>query len=484
MTTADAPAAVVTRRPGIVRRLLDRANPVLVRYVRQQLRSRAFIVVFSLVLAIATLCALSVAGQVSLGDTGAAPALLGLLSATWTFAVWVFEPVSVFRAVARERDDNTWDLLRLTGLSPGRFLRGIMLASVLQGLLYMAAIAPFFMMAYLLRGIDLVTVALALVLIPVAGWCASAGAIGLACLGYTKGLRTALTALVAVTCGIIWFMSLTMWLNFEHIGFAFVFFGIGEDGVFIALDFAVFWVATCLVLGAALLRHPSANRATGPRVLAFLIPLDVAVVAFASDPLASHELFGVTGIVAGLCAFVLGIFAVAEDFAVTPRQARDTARMRWFQLPVLFAPGGARGRVAFAVLSALAVVFGALSEQDDVLAVTLGLASYAAIVMALGDLVGRRLYRSTVTTPFGRRVATVIVLAVLTFLAVAGMGLGPKSPLGLLSPLPGLWLLGDRGSDYVAIVLVPGVVAWITMIAFGARQTLTRDPHAGAPGGR
>src|SRR5262249_1830468 len=67
-------------------------------------------------------------------------------------------PYSAYRSMAREREEETWVLLTLTGLGPRRILRGKMGSFMLQGILYTSAAAPFLLFSYFLNGIDLVTI--------------------------------------------------------------------------------------------------------------------------------------------------------------------------------------------------------------------------------------------------------------------------------------------------------------------------------------
>jgi len=481
-TPAAVPPAAPPRakRPGVLERFAEwtseRSNPIVVRYARQQLRSRGFIILFSTVLGFATLFAITVgatAAERSEGD--AALTLFGLLAAIWAFAVWVFEPIAAFRATANERDEKTWDLVRLTGLSPGRLIWGMFLASVLQGLLYGAAIAPFLVMAYLLRGISLDEILFVLFLIPVAGWCASAGAIFLGSVSSTKGARNALGVLVAIVAGFIWFSTLTVWLNFDFTGH-FVLSGlIDGPGVVLLSNFAVIWIGAMLVLGGTVLRHPASNRSTAPRLYAWLVFLNGVVWSlFVGDPFISEALT-VAAFFGALAAFLLGIFAITEDYTITPRQYRETRHMRPWQLPIIFAPGAARGRAAYlALVAAIAAVVAVAYALDDgggrlrePMVFTILICAHGTLLITICDAIARKTQR--LDNPVMRRVLFVSVFASLAFIGSVITSLaGDRDPIAALTPIPGMWIIADRPGRFeeqlLLIVIAGGAAALILLI--------------------
>lgn len=144
--------------------LAERTNPIVVKEVRQGLRQRLFVVFFTLMLVSCVVISLIAfaasdgneprAGQVTFG------AYFFSLGAVEFFII----PYSAYRSMAREREDETWVLLTLTGLGPRRILAGKILSFVLQGFLYMSAAAPFLIFSYFLNGIDLPTILVVLLL--------------------------------------------------------------------------------------------------------------------------------------------------------------------------------------------------------------------------------------------------------------------------------------------------------------------------------
>lgn len=141
----------------------DRLNPLVVKEVRQGLRTRVFWVCFSLLLV-----ACLVLSLVAYANTqGASYSREGR---TYFFSFFVclgvvhfgVIPFNAYRSLAREREDETWVLLLLTGLGPRRILRGKMASFLVQAALYASAVGPFLLFSYFLNGIDLPTILMVL----------------------------------------------------------------------------------------------------------------------------------------------------------------------------------------------------------------------------------------------------------------------------------------------------------------------------------
>ncbi len=191
----------------------NRANPMLVRCIRQELRSKTFLGVFVLLLVVAAIAEITSAAAASdRANAQVGAALFSVLGWSWTLVV-VIQAMSTFQAVIRERNEDTWDLLDLTGMGPRPVLRGLLLANLVQGQLYTAALAPFLVMAYLLRGIDLLTIACALVIVPLAGIAASTLAVFLASIGNGKPARAFFGGLLGLGLMAVWLVSAAAWFD-------------------------------------------------------------------------------------------------------------------------------------------------------------------------------------------------------------------------------------------------------------------------------
>lgn len=498
-TPPDLPAG--SDREGffgrLVTRTADRANPVLVRYVRQQLRSRGFLLLFTLMLVAAAIFSMVFGGEAAHESIEGAAALrvFGVLVGTWTFAVWVFEPLSAFRAITMERDDSTWDLIRLTGVRPNTLIRGMLQASLVQNILHAAAIAPFLVMAYLLRGIDLMFLVCVLGFIPIAGMAASAGAIFAGCLGVTKATRAVLGVALALCCVVIWIASIGFWT--EPDAYRAWKFAWNEAHIVIPLilNLMMAWLVLMTVLSAAMIKPVASNRSTTPRLTVFLLLLNMLAWFVFSEPDRLHKTLPVFCVLGVLGTLGMGMFAVTEDYALSPRQARWIRGARWWQLPDIFGPGGARGRIAFVVLGLIVLAIGAtpiISEdrrwirRGHPLLVAWITWCYGALVLFVGDALARGPLKRRAPSARHRRAAVMLLLVGLTLLAtIAGvMTKRGDNMLTLLSPIPGVWAVTEssRYRDAVGVLSVLGGAATLAFAFQGLRlklRTIRRDPLEG-----
>src|SRR3954469_2441243 len=139
----------------------DRLNPILVKETRQALKSFQFTVTFILLL---IACWIVTMGGVALVGPRIFYAAEGGSLMLWYYGILAFPlavvvPYAAFRSLAAEREDNTYDLLSITALNPRQIVSGKLGSSVVQMGVFFSAIMPCLAFTYLLRGIDLPTIA-------------------------------------------------------------------------------------------------------------------------------------------------------------------------------------------------------------------------------------------------------------------------------------------------------------------------------------
>lgn len=143
--------------------MLDRLNPVLLKELRQMVRSRSLVV--SLLFFLGALMAMS-AGMLALASSSAAKnavpdglpvgmicffIVYGFLGFITTLVI----PFSVLNRIARERESGRADLQYSTPLPPRAFVDGKALCGAVTGAFFVFAALPFMLLAYLLRGVGL-----------------------------------------------------------------------------------------------------------------------------------------------------------------------------------------------------------------------------------------------------------------------------------------------------------------------------------------
>lgn len=457
-------------------RLGEVVGPIVVKEVRQGLRARVFAIFFGLLLLGCLVVALVAAAEfdrrtnVDLG-----PDYFRLFLAALGVVEFFVIPYTAFRAMSREREDETWVLLVLTGLGPRRIVRGKVSSALAQGLLYASACAPFVLFSYYLNGIDLPTVLVALVM-----------SMAWSCLLVCFGVAAATQAHSRVGRALVHFLVLGVMLGATAGGIAFAAF-FAEEGGRLLLDKAGFrafcaghvvwslstaWVAS---EGAASgLALPSENSAKGPRLaltvqvlLAMLIAGLVASVIDSTD--ARGAMAGSLATSAYLC--FAGLFAVSERDGYPPVFARTGAAFR---------PGAARSFMLIVVLLALCTAgWGAIyaASGTDAKAWRILLASplfvvlYLSLGVLLGRLSGLKGFGEPIATRAGFAVAAAFGIGAPMFLSVlAGHGAGHKE-LNHLNPILGIGNINgsERGATTLRLVgvcaLLFGFLAWTVLSA-------------------
>ncbi len=149
----------------------DRINPILVKETRQALKSRQFVVTFSLLLF--TALAWTIAGSLSMMPqiytTPSASRMLIGYYIVLAIPMLLVVPLAAYRSLEGEIDDGTLELLSITTLSPRQIVLGKLASASLQMLLYFIALFPCVAYAYTLRGVDLPTVMILMAVLLVAG---------------------------------------------------------------------------------------------------------------------------------------------------------------------------------------------------------------------------------------------------------------------------------------------------------------------------
>ncbi len=490
---------------GLLDRIGERANPILVRIVRQELRSRAFIGVFVVLLVAAMIASIVVGTFSDQAEEGmAARGLFGVLAWAWWFALVVVQPTVTFLTVANERNEDTWDLVELTGMRPRKVLAGLLTASVVQSILYTSALAPFMLLSYLLRGLDLGTIVIVLLLVPLHGVAASTLAAFCACLGNNKATRALLAVLLIIGLVMLWLGMASMFFSLQtlyRLGIevdirrwdASVWAGVGSY-----LNAWLAFITTMLVLSSALLTFRAADRSSGPRLLWYGLWFNGLAWTLIASWLDSGDdlgeflaVFGFGGLLWAMC---LGLFSLSEDYEISPRQARAiTAPKLWMRpLTWLFGPGAARGRWAYLVLASLSAAVclvgwllvstsstttRSTTFVEELIVRCWALYCYAAILFVICDRLYRGPLRALFPTPPLRRGMTILAMAVIALVPLLALvlidtSLVDSSAFAALSPIGGMVLfdkdLGAASGTYL-LVSALGIAATAVLMIEGCR---------------
>jgi len=138
----------------------ERINPIVVKEVRQSLKSKQFTVSFGLTL-IAAVGWTLIAVSLMVPRIYFVPAGIQLLTGYFCilqFPLMIIIPFSAFRSLTTETEDSTFELLSISALSAWQIVLGKMTSAMLQILLYLSALAPCIVLTYLLRGVSLFSI--------------------------------------------------------------------------------------------------------------------------------------------------------------------------------------------------------------------------------------------------------------------------------------------------------------------------------------
>ncbi len=131
----------------------DNLDPVLVKEVRQGLRSKKFIVPFLLAqLALLIAVGVEVLEITALGTRETGELIFWIVLVLFVMALI---PLTGLWAVASEYNGSQFELLRLSGLSRWRIIRGKWLSLMLQSLLVILSSVPYLLLRYLIGGLEL-----------------------------------------------------------------------------------------------------------------------------------------------------------------------------------------------------------------------------------------------------------------------------------------------------------------------------------------
>jgi ABC-type transport system involved in multi-copper enzyme maturation permease subunit len=488
-------SAPVAEAAPLLQRLGDRLNPLVVKEVRQGLRTRVFWVCFALMLVACLM--LSLTAYANARDAGFSTHGRGYFFAYYVclgLVHFFIIPYSAYRSLAREREDETWVLLVLTGLGPRRILRGKVTSFLVQAALYASAVGPFLLFSYYLNGIDLPSILLVLVLggawltfLTVLGVCAATLADG-------RMGRAFVHFLVLGVLG----MGL-----FQGLGGAF---GLSEEGErllrdddFIALLVGGVWAMLgygwlLFEAAAARLSLPTEDYARGPRRAMALHLLLSGVLVWVLWEMQNRmqPISTVAAVGGSLHLVATGLFVVTD----VDGQARSLrAKTRPWSL---LRPGALRGLRFTLGLFLVWTLFCAglhhFSRNSDpneraLLYVIVSVAAYSVLYLSLALVVGRLPRSNRLSSPAAVRVLFFVLVGFAStlpplFSLLMDMD-GSDGLMNLLNPVVGPVNFGTHNAHTTGDKMTAGLLGFVVVVAllaaFAADRTLAeREKRAHA----
>jgi len=451
--------------------IADRLNPIVLKELRQGLKTRSFIATFLGLQALMVVSMMIYFAGVATdaGETGFADGffwfMLGLM-------LLLFMPLRAFQALHEEIKGNTLEMLFLTRMSSWNIAFGKWLALLMQVGLLVCAVLPYLVIRYFLGSVDVTADLLQLFLQVVSSSLLVALGVGLS--GWTSKLLRGLTIFGALTS--LYMLPLALF-GFSSSGGGGMFTFWGWADVLVWLSVVILAMLFFVEYGASQIAPPAENHALRKRTLAFAIVgvllLFSLLTGGAAAPLGVGMVILIPVMIDALCEPLVGIPSLY-------RPLRKIGPLRW-----LLYPGWPCGLLAVGVLFVLSAVSATLIEgKSEVMVVCLVAFNFLLFPFFLIRLIPP-LSRRPLPVYILLQVFSGFCLMFLVFLDESSLWSSTDGVLTHLIPLLALYeMLEESGDTMTAGLLsVPTIMMFLVMLVvarkpFSHMQALSREPSA------
>ncbi len=212
--------ATLDARLSFIERLSDLVNPILVKEMRQAVKSRSFLWPFALMLIAALGWSYYSAARIlsASGESAVSWVFSGFVTILSVPAI-IFVPYVAYQGVGAERQNATLELVWITSLTGRQIVLGKFWAAVMQLISYLSALAPCVAFTYLLRGIDIISILLTLYYICLASAVLTSLAILLATVFRNAYVSVTMSAALLVLLVLAFFglvSTIMSWIAFQN----------------------------------------------------------------------------------------------------------------------------------------------------------------------------------------------------------------------------------------------------------------------------
>ena len=349
-----------TQFEALLDRLGDRLNPILVKEARQAMKSRQFVVTFSLLLIFGWIwTVIFIAfGLPAIFYAPVGPGVLTGYYVVLSIPLLIVVPYAAFRSLAAEREDGTYELLSITTLSARQIVAGKLGSALLQMMVYYSALAPCIAFTYLMRGIDVITIGLFLTYTFLASLLLSIFGLTMATVTRSRHWQVLLSVVFVMALlifGLIWDISiLSIIMEAGELPYDDIDFWVAN---LCGLSFYAPFALLLFMIAAGQITFASENRSTPIRAV-LLVPSLLLVGWFvyfwirfdADEPLLIVVCF------LGAYWAICGAFLTGETAQLSPRAMRQLPQSLAGRMTFTwFNPGSGTGYM-FAVLNLLAAL--------------------------------------------------------------------------------------------------------------------------------
>ncbi|MDM8548501.1 hypothetical protein QUF72_00645 [Desulfobacterales bacterium HSG2] len=145
----------------VIEKIDDNLNPIMVKELRQAVRSRFVAGILMICLLTLLTAMLAFIGETALdkgGSLGMGRRAFSFLFPVFMVPSMIFVPVYTGTRLFRERTRENMDLIFISTIGPAAIIRGNLFAGIIIELLIFSTFLPFMTLTYLLRGVDLPSV--------------------------------------------------------------------------------------------------------------------------------------------------------------------------------------------------------------------------------------------------------------------------------------------------------------------------------------
>ncbi len=457
-------------------RLDDKINPIVVKELRQAINGRfiASILMLFLLISLATVAAFLLS-DTALSDFEMGRSALMTLQGILLAVCLLFLPAYAGVRLAAERSDVNVDLMFITTIPARAIVWGKLLASlILAGLIYSACM-PFMTVTFLMRGVDLPSILIVLVISFVIVSISVMLGLLVASISTNRGLRILLALGLLGAMGAAF--AMTMEISYDVL----------QRGIASSMGTKEFWlpasvfalIASCVmallyVWTVALVRPPSANRMLPVRITTTIVwalmgmfAIGNAVYYLDSAPVEMWVFF--SGLFFGICT----VIAVCERESWGPRVASSIPRNPVLRRIAFVFYSGAAGGLVWAWLGFVLTIVIGRSSAEPILSVmtTPEIFSFTVALMlyfyafAMTAMLVRRYLLSKWLRPEHTWTLAVVMALLLIIVSASEMGMYRYSSHSFLSLLNPFIIVDHEEVSHDAILLYGSYSTFLTIIA-------------------
>ncbi len=457
----------------------DRISPMIVKELRQGLRTRTFTGTF---LVLQVILGFSMLGAMMADSSNTGQMISSMVFFLFSIVALILQPLRGTAAVATELKDDTLEILSLTRLSTVRIVFGKWASLVSQTALMLAATVPYLVMRYFFGGMQLFSELALIATVFFLSMCLTAVTVGFSC--SRSILLRALVPLLLIPFGLMAISSTVFGFQFGLLQEVFSF--QDKDVVitfFVSLVLCGYVGYYFLDMGVGRIAAMAENHSFRKRLISLVLMGVVLVILFLNDPAQKMSLFVVVAF-----ACTIGLDVCTEVPVCVPSVVRPFVKRGKFGRMVgrLFYPGWHSGFLLLLILFVVALAIGEVTYVDSSyrrgytslgghtsptgLTNELVLFIVGMFYTILAPLLIVRIFIKKMKDAFAGYVMILVLSGLLTLLVSLFTGISSGGGDGfviLTSWIPGVWMIFMDNSDKEIGIFLTSLFLAIVSVLLG-----------------